>query len=401
MRSQVGDLVVSLLRQVSSITLLNLSSIRQRLGSSVVVVVGIAGAAGVLVTVFGMVQSLSGNMLATAREDRAIVLRREATSEVASSLTPNAVALVADAPGVARTADGKPAISPDLLTAVNLARKADGTRTGVVLRGVGPQLLAVRPEIRIVEGNFFRPGLRELIVGRGVRSEFESVEVGKQLTLRDGPWTVVGVFQSGDANDGAIFADSATLLSAYRRTLVSSVTVRLQSPEIFERFRDSLTANPEHALSVMLESDYYEQQASSAEGLLRIVTLVVGSLMTLGAVFAALNTMHSAVAARTVEIATLRAIGFGRVGVVASILIEAMLLSLLGAALGAGSAWLLFHGTVITMGKSVGSAIFQLEVGPVLFAAASVLACAVGMLGGLMPAIHAIRMPVAAGLRAN
>jgi putative ABC transport system permease protein len=380
---------------------MNLRSVPQRIGSSSVIVIGIAGVVAVLLSVFGLTRSLSGAVLATGSPDRAIVLRAGATGEFSSTLLVDAVATIKDAPGIARAADGTPAATADFVAAVNLLRKEDGARAGLAVRGVDPAVMAVRPEIKIVSGRAFKPGLRELIVGRSALQEFQNVGVGDEVALRDGRWTVVGVFESGrDANESGLLTDAATLLSAYQRTAVNSVTVRLTSEDAFDTFKTALTTNPTLSVSVERESDFYRRQSQEANQIFGLVGIAVGVFMGLGAIFAALNAMYSAVSVRTREIATLRAIGFGSGGVVASVLTEALLLALAGAVVGGSIAWLLFNGNTVTLGDSTGSIVFDMRITPALLLLGVLIACSVGFIGGLLPAVRAARLPVATALRA-
>jgi putative ABC transport system permease protein len=392
---------MSVLKQMVSVTAMNLRSVPQRLGSSSVIVIGIAGVVAVVLSVFGMTRSLQSALLATGSPDRAIVLRSGATGEISSTLLVDAVATIKDAPGIARAPDGKPAATADFIAAVNLNRKEDGARAGLIVRGVEPAAMAVRPEIRIVAGRAFTPGLRELLVGRSALDEFRGVAIGDEIALREGRWTVVGVFESGgDAGESSLMTDAATLLSAYQRTAVNSVTVRLASEADFDTFKAALTTNPTLSVTVERETEFYRRESQEANQIFGIVGLAVGVFMGLGAIFAALNTMYSAVSVRTREIATLRAIGFGAGGVVVSVLVEALALALLGALAGAAIAWLMFNGNTVTLGGSVSSIVFEMRVTPGLVGVGILLACAVGFIGGLLPALRAARLPVATALRA-
>ena len=392
---------MSVFRQISSVTAMNLRSMPQRIGSSSVIVVGIAGVVGVLLSVFALTRSLSDAVLATGSPDRAIVLRSGATGEFSSTLLVDAVATIKDAPGIARGEDGKPAVTADFVAAVNLFRREDGARAGLSVRGVDPAVMAVRPEIKIVDGRLFAPGLRELIVGRSALQEFKDVAIGDGVQLRDGRWTVVGVFESGrDANESSLMTDSATLLSAYQRTAVNSVTVRLESEGAFDAFKTALTTNPTLSVSVERETDFYRRQSEDANQIFGIIGIAVGVFMSLGAIFAALNSMYSAVSVRTREIATLRAIGFGAGGVIVSVLVEALILALIGAAVGAALSWILFNGNTVTLGDSTGSMVFDMQITPSLVVLGVLLACSVGFIGGLLPAVRAARLPVATALRA-
>jgi len=392
---------MSAFNQIAAVTAMNLRSVPQRMGSSSVIVIGIAGVVAVILSVFALTRSLSDALLATGSPDRAIVLRGGATGEISSTLLVDAVATIKDSPGIARAPDGGAAASAELVAAVNLLRKEDGARAGLVVRGVDPAMMAVRPELEIVEGRAFTPGLRELIVGRSAFTEFEGVAIGDEISLREGRWTVVGVFESGgDAHESSLMTDAPTLLSAYQRTAVNSVTVRLESAAAFDDFKAALTTNPTLSVSVERETDFYRRESAEAQQVFGLVGMAVGVFMGLGAIFAALNTMYSAVSARTREIATLRAIGFGAGGVVVSVLVEALILALLGAAVGAAIAWVSFNGNTVALGGSISSIVFKMQVTPALLGTGMALACAVGFVGGLFPALRAARIPVATALRA-
>jgi putative ABC transport system permease protein len=392
---------MSVFRQIAAVTAMNLRSVPRRWGTSSVVVIGIAGVVGVVVSVVGMNRSLAQTLVDSGRADRAVVLRGGADNEASSTLLVDAVATIKNAPGIARTRDGDAAATAEMIVNVTLSRKEDGTRAGLTVRGVEPQATAVRSEIELVEGRMFQPGLREMVVGKGARAEFQGVEIGDRVALRDSEWTVVGVFSSGgDVNESRLLADSATLLSAYQRTAVNSVTVLLDSEGSFDEFKTALTTNPTLSVAVEREVDYYARQSTRATSFFSIVANFVGGIMALGALFAALNTMYSAVSVRTVEIATLRAIGFGAGGVVVSVLAESLLLALVGAVLGAGVAWALFGGNTISLGNGVSSLVFEMQVTPALLGIGIGWACAVGFVGGLFPALRAARLPVAHALRA-
>jgi putative ABC transport system permease protein len=393
---------MSIVKQIGAVTLMNLRSIPRRMGSSSVIVIGIAGVVGVILAVFGMTQSMSHALVDTGRADRAIVLRSDSQNEISSSLAADAVATIRNAPGIARTPEGDAAASAEMLASVNLTRKKNGTTAAVGVRGIDPASTTVRPEIKLIDGRMFEPGLREMIVGRGAHNEFKDTEIGDRIGLRDSQWTIVGTFESGgDANESRLLTDAQTLMSAYKRTAANTVTVLLASEGGFDEFKTALTTNPTLTVSVERERDYYQRQSDNAGTFFNVVTAFVGVIMALGALFGALNTMYSAVSARTVEIATLRAIGFGAGGVVSSVLAEALLLSLIGALLGAGVAWLLFNGNTIGLGNDVGTLVFRVRITPALLGSGVALACAVGLLGGLLPALRAARMPVANALRAT
>ena len=310
-------------RQIASVTAMNLRSVPQRIGSSSVIVVGIAGVVAVMLSVFGLTRSLSGAVLATGSPERAIVLRAGATGEFSSTLLIDAVATIKDAPGIARTDDGTPAATADFVAAVNLLRKEDGARAGLAVRGVDPVSMAVRPEIRDRRGPSLHARLARADRRAAARSRnFKACRSADEVALREGRWTIVGVFESGgDATESSLMTDAATLLSAYQRTAVNSVTVRLTSEAAFDTLKTALTTNPTLSVSVERETEFYRRASQEANEIFGLVGIAVAVFMGLGAIFAALNTMYSAVSVRTREIATLRAIGFGAGGVVVSVLV--------------------------------------------------------------------------------
>lgn len=387
---------------MAAVTTMNLRSLPGRLAPSLVVVIGIAGVVGVLVSVLGMATGLAQAFASTGDPARAIVLHKAATSEGLSGIDIGWVGSIEDAPGVLRGPNGEVAASPEYVVGVNLAKRSNGVEAGITMRGIGATAFLVHPQWRIVAGRMFKTGLREVIVGSDASAEFSGLDVGSQVDLGGNLWTVVGRFASGgDSHDSEILADARTLMSAFNWGAYSSVTVRLDSPASFDRFRRTLLANSSLDIDVLHEQEYYGGQAKQITRLLYLVSTVVGAIMAIGAIFTALNTLYAAVAARTAEIATLRAIGFGPSAVVVSVLTEALLLSLLGALLGAAVAWLLFNGNALsTNGGEFGSDIsFRLLVGPPLFAVGIVWACTIGLLGGLFPAIRAARLPIAVALR--
>jgi putative ABC transport system permease protein len=395
---------MNLFRQIAAVTAMNFKSLPHRVGTSVVIVVGIAGVVGVLISVLAMSTGMIETMEHSGRDDRAIVLRNGSASESGSALSRDAARLVADATGIKRDRDGKPIASAEALRLVNLFRKEDGTEVNVAMRGTGPQLQVLRPEVKIVEGRMFRAAVTEIIVGKAAHAQFRGLNIGDQVKTRNANWTVVGVFTSdGDSHESGLMADAETLIAADQRGGFQSVTVMLDSPAAFQRFKDSLTANPALAVDVNREREYYRAQSETISRVIYIIAYVVGGIMAVGAIFSALNTMYSAVSARLREIATLRAIGFGATAMVMSVLAEALLLALIGGAIGAGVAWLFFNGHQVSTsggGPAVGHLIFELSVSPALIATGIVWACVIGLIGGLFPAVRAARLPVATALRA-
>jgi len=388
-------------RQIGSVTAMNLRSLPQRLGTSFVIVIGIAGVVAVLISVLAMSTGMLRTLQNAGRDDRAMVLRNGSAAESSSALPRDTARLIGDAAGVKRDADGKPILSAEGMRVLTVYKREDGAEVNVAIRGVGPKMTVLRPEFKIVEGRMFQSALTELVVGRAASRQFRGLGIGDKITTRGATWTVVGVFTTGDAHESELMTDVEALVSAERRGGYQSVTVQLDSAGSFGAFKDALSANPALSVDVSREREYYTQQSKTIGQVITIVAYVVGSIMAIGAVFAALNTMYSAVSARVRDIATLRAIGFGGSAMVASVLVEAVLLALLGGALGAALAWVFFNGhTVSTLTGVGGHLIFDLTVTPELIGVGIVWACAIGLIGGLFPAIRAARLPVATALRA-
>lgn len=394
---------MSALSQIAAVSAMNIRSLPQRVGTSSVVVIGIAGVVAVLISVLAMSTGLIKTLEKTGPVKRAIVVRTGSSAELTSVLTNDAALAIADSAGIKKGADGHPLASPEGLLIVNVLKR-DGTEAVAPFRGLTQTALAVHPEIKLVKGRLFQPAVAEMIVGKSAERLYKGLDVGSQVKLRGTTWTVVGIFESGgNARESELVADAQTLNSAYRRgNSAQSVLVVLDSPNGFQTFKDAITSNPQLQVDVATEKEFGAQQSDRISRILKLVAYVVGGIMAVGAIFAALNTMYSAVSARSREIATLRAIGFGPVPVVVSVFVEALLLAMIGGAIGALIAWLLFNGhSVDTNGGGFGGQlIFDLAVTPTLVTLGIIWACVIGMIGGLFPAIRAARLPVAAALRA-
>jgi putative ABC transport system permease protein len=390
--------------QARSVAAVGLSTLPQRMGATAVIVVGIAGVVGVLVALLAMAEGYAETLRKTGSVDTAVVLRGASAAEVASVLSRDNVVLIAQAPGIARNDKGEPIASDETVVAANLPvlGGSPGEEGSVQVRGVGEQAFAVRPQVKVVAGRRFTPGLRELLVGRGAAKQFAGLEPGAQVRVGSQQWTVAGVFASGDAMESEIWADATVVADAYRRgSSRNSVTVRLASAQDFARFKTALEADPQLKVDASTTLDYFSKQSERLTQVLRVIGITVGSIMAIGAMFGALNTMFAAVAARAREIATLRAIGFPGVPVVVAVMLETMLLALIGGAIGGAIAWLLFNGYgASTMAAgTVGKLSFELRVTPELLWTGLKWALAIGFIGGLFPAVRAARMPVTAALR--
>lgn len=391
------------LRQIAALLAFNLRSLPSRIGSAAVAVVGIAFVVIVLIGVLSIGEGFRSVMVVAGSPDTALVLRSGADSEMTSVLARTEVDIIRDAPGVARGADGKPLVSPELFVIVDLPKRTTNTAANVPLRGVQPAALAIRPEVKIVEGRMFEWGRNEVIVGRGAHAEFSGTDVGSELKFGANIWKVVGIFTAdGSISESELWSDAAVLGPAYQRTSSYSIVVtKLASPGTFTRFKDALMTDPRLSVKVQNETEYYESQSRTLRTLVTGLAFIVCSLMGLGALFGALNTMYTAVAARAREIATLEALGFGGFAVLVSVIVESLLLALIGGVLGAGIAYAGFDGyRAATMNWQTFSQVaFAFEVTPRLMMWAAVYALLIGLVGGLFPAIRAARIPVAAALR--
>jgi putative ABC transport system permease protein len=390
-------------KQLVALTSMAIQTLPQRAGSSSVIVIGIAGVVAVLVSVLAMAAGFRHTMADNGRPDRVIVLRGGSDAELNSNVTRSDIDTIANAPGLAKDADRKALLSPELITVVNVPKIATGDDSNVTLRGVGLQLQKVRPELKIVDGRMFRPAVRELIAGAAAAKQFRGLTPGSVLHLRNVDWTVTGVFTTnGDVHESELLADVDTVGSSLERSGYSSAVGLLTSASEFGTFKDALTTDPQLKVDVEREPEYYAAQSKQLTQLITVVGNTVAVIMAIGAMFGALNSMYAAVDARTLEIATLRAIGFGALPVLLSVMIEAIALSLLGGLLGAALAWWFFNGhTVATLGGAFAQIVFQVTVTTSLMVTGLVWACAIGVLGGLFPALRSARLPVAEALRAT
>jgi putative ABC transport system permease protein len=328
-------------------------------------------------------------------------MRGGSDSEINSGLGRDDADLIKQAPGVRAGADGKPIGSAEMMIIAELLR-GDSTKdaANITVRGVEPAAFALRPQLKIVEGRPFNTGLRELIVGRGVSRQFKGAAMGSHVRMRGSDWTVVGVFESGDANESELWTDINVARTTFVRTGESSVRVALDGPDGLGKLKAALAADPRLTVDVQLEQDYFSGQTRDFRRTIGVLAGVVTIIMALGAVFAALNSMYAAVAARGKEIATLRAIGFGGLPVLLSVMIEALLLALVGGLIGAALAYAMFNNMAVsTLGQNFTQVVFNFKVTPELVVRGLIISIVIGMIGGLLPAIRAARLPVTTGLR--
>jgi putative ABC transport system permease protein len=390
------------LGQIVAVTGVTIRSIPQRLGSSIVAIIGIGGVIIVFTAVLSIAEGFRAAMRGTGDPQTVIVLRAGSDTEMTSGLSGETARLITEVPGVERGDDGVHA-SRELFVIIAVPLKRSGTDANVPLRGLTPAALAVRPQLRIAEGRMFTPGTNEIVVGRAASRQFENLAVGSTVRSGKTSWNVVGIFDAqGSVAESELWCDASVLQGAYQRgNSFQSVYMRLESADAFQRVKDALTTDPRLNVTVIREPDYYAQQSQVLQSVIRNVGFSIAILMALGAIFVAINTMYSAVANRTREIATLRALGFGRVPVVLSVMAEAALLAIIGGMLGGGLAWLAFDGyqTATMNWQSFSQVAFAFAVTPALLGQGLVFAVGIGLLAALFPAFRAARLPVVTALR--
>ena len=392
---------MSFIRQVLLVTNMNLRSVLERSGSSLVIIVGIAGSVAVMVSLLAMAEGLSSTISSTGEKDRVIILRDGSSSELSSGVAMTELDTVSSSPGI-KSIDGEPMIAAELFAIIDLKKKGAESTSNLPIRGVQPASFRIRPEVDIIEGRNFTTGTAEIIVGKGANNQYEGLEIGDQIKVRDSFATVVGIFSSnGDVHESEIWADLATAQGLFRRgASASSMILKLDSPDSFNEVGLFVESYPNLELKVQSESDFYENQSSGAD-LIKVFGQVVGYIMAIGAVFAALNTMYSAVSTRLVEIGTLRALGFKGTTVLLALLIEALLLATIGGLLGGTIAYILFNGyTVSTLaGASFSQTAFAFAVTGEIIQQGLTLALLVGFIGGVFPAWNAARRDITEALR--
>ncbi len=380
----------------------NVRSVRQRWTSGIVAVLGIAGAVGVFVAMLSMARGFRATLVASGSPGNAIVLRAGASAEMVSIMTATDVQTIENGPGVER-GEGGPRVSPEVVVIAAFPLKKTGTDANVQVRGVSPRVLEVRDKVRITEGRMFRSGLNELVAGRNVAGTYAGLDLGQTVKFGGGTWTVVGLFDAGGSSfDSELWCDALVLNQVYKRpqTIFQSVTVHLTSEDAFQGFKDALTSDPRLTVSVERERTYYEKSSQQLTTMITVLGTMVAFVMGIGAIFGALNTMYSAISERTREIATMRALGFGGGTVVLSFVFESVIIAGLGGVVGCAAVIPLNGWTTGTINFQTFSHLaFAFRVTPDLMGIGIAFALLMGLVGGLPPAIRAVRRPVATALR--
>ena len=380
----------------------NIRSVRARWTSTIVAVLGIAGTVGVFIAMLSLARGFQATLVASGSPDNALIVRAGATSEMTSGVPLDSVKIIQDAPGIARGGNG-PMVTPEAVLMAPIPLLSTGTEANVELRGVSPNVLEIRKQVKIVQGRMFKAGLAEVVVGKNANTTYSGLTLGQTIALGTVRWQVVGVFDAGGSSfDSEVWGDSHLLSAAYSRpdNNFQSVTVHLTSADALGQLKDSVTTDPRLNVDVMREIDYYAKQSTSLTTLITRLGGFVAMIMAIGAVFGALNTMYSAVADRGREIATMRALGFGGPSVVFSFLIEALLISFFGGVLGCLAVLRLNGMTTSTINfQTFSNLAFAFKITPDLLVMGIVFALTMGVLGGIFPAIRAASLPVATALR--
>lgn len=388
---------MNMIRQIVVVSALNFRNLRQRLWWSLVIVAGMTCVIGVLLSMLSMTDGLHAAYLRVGDPRNAIVVSRGTIWEINSTIARDKARIVMTAPGVAKAGDGSPMADPGLMAGMPMRLVKNNARTWINLRGFGDKGVMLQPALHMVAGRMFRPGTHELIVGDLARFQVAGMAVGDKVILPDGEWPIVGAFATGDVLDGQLVGDTETLMLSLRRKAYNTVTVRLASPEAYTAFRSALTANPALAVDVMRLPDWNIKVSKDFAQFMHVIVYGVGIILAVGALFGCFNTMYAAVGSRAQEIATLRALGYSGLAVAVSVLLEAALLSVTGALIGALIAWALYDGKL----SGLGSDVFTLTVSPAMIGMALLWAMAVAFLGGILPSLQAAGGTISDALRAR
>jgi len=383
---------MSLMNQTGSVIMMNVRSIPQRLWMSVATVVSIALVVAVLLGFLALANGFSQTLKGSGSPNVVIVLRDGSGAELNSVIGRDQIDLLAGGPGIKLGADAKPLISAELMLVVDGIKKSSGTKANMPLRGIGPNGLAVRSQVRLREGRMFAPGSNEIVVGAGLLREFAGFEMGKTIRFGAQTWRVVGVFEApGTVFESELWADAPVVQSLFKRgTSFQTARIALTSPEAMPAYLAYIKADPRLQLKAQSEQAYFAAQAERSGLLIKYVGWPLGLIMSVGALAGALNTMYASVASRASEIATLRVIGFSGFSAFMGTMCEALVLSALGALLGTAICTLLFNGlSASTLGAGFTQVAFRLQVGPELIGQAVILALVIGFVGGVFPGLRA------------
>ena len=378
----------------------NVRNVAVRWKASLLAVLGIALVVAVLIVLWAMSSGFRATLGATGTDRNAIVTQKGSQSELTSGISLETAATLAVDGRVARGADGAVLASPEMVVVANLVRRVDGKPTNVLVRGVTPRVYDVRTGIRVVEGRRPEPGVSEIMIGRRIRDRVGGLDLGQTVDLQRRTWRIVGIFESdGSGFESEIWGDADVMRQAFNRTGGwQSLTVRVVDPAAIPAWNDAIDRDPRYQVQILPERKYYADQAGPLGTLLLFLAGFVSTVMGIGAAFGAMNTMNGIIAARVREIGTLRALGFSRLAILVSFLVESALLALAGGLLGVVIA-LPFNGIESAAGNQFSELAFAFRITPAAIVAGVLFAVGMGVLGGLLPATRAARLPVIEALR--
>jgi putative ABC transport system permease protein len=385
------------MKQYWALVWMNLAGIPARWGLVATIVIGVGCAVGVLVSMLAMGAGARREAMGNVRPDRAVVMSVGSLGAMQSNIPKDVTTLVREMPGIRRDAAGKPIAMPEVLVLVPARDRVSGKKTNFALGGVGPGLTGYLPELQLTAGRLFRPGMRELIASNLCVRKYADFTLGDKRVMRGGDWQIVGNFDLGQANGlCVVFGDADVVLGAFSRESYNQINVMLQSVGTFDALKSAIDSNPRMHVELKHQAQMVEEGTKQLNNILNFVSYFVGCIMAVAATLGAANSLYAAVDGRRRELATLRALGFRGGPVIASILTESIALAVPGALLGAGLAWLLFNGlTASPFGFTI-----HLAVTASVAAVGISWALTMGLLGGVLPALRAARVPVTVALRA-
>lgn len=381
----------------------SLRSLWTRRLTTILTMIGIALVVFVFAAVLMMAHGLQHTLVATGSDQNMLVLRKAANAEISSIISYEQANIVTSLPQVARTPDGKALASGEVVVIINLKYVGGSGYANVTVRGVSPQAFQLRPQVRLVSGRLFRFGSREIIVGSSIARRFQGAALGERIKFGGDQWEIVGTFDTdGSAFDSEIWGDVNQLGQAFERPVYSTVTVQLAQPDQYEAFLNAFETDRRlQTLEAKKEKQFYEEQSEVMAQFIRILGLAITVIFSIGAIIGAMITMYAAVSNRTVEIGTLRSIGFRRRSVLGAFLIESFMLSLFGGIAGLLLASVLqFFSVSMINFASFSEVAFSFALSPDIIVASLVFSLIMGLVGGFLPAVRASRLDILSALRA-
>jgi ABC-type antimicrobial peptide transport system permease subunit len=363
---------------------------------------GIALVAFVFASVLMLARGLEQTMIETGSDDNAVVLRKSANSELVSQIERDAANIIKSSPEVAVLPDGKRFASTETYVIINLSKKGSNDMGNISVRGISPEALQLRPQVKLLTGRWFQFGTQEIVLGKSIARQFQNCDIGQEIRFGDASWKIVGYMDGqGTAFDSEIWGDVEQMMPAFGRPVFSSMIFRLVSPDAFEAAKLRIEQDPRTSFAeVKREREFYREQSKMMSDFIRILGLVVTVIFSIGAMIGAMITMYAAVANRTVEIGTMRALGFNRFSVLSAFLIESILLSLIGGAVGLGLASLMSFVRISTTNFGTFSELaFGFTLAPAIVVTTLIFALIMGVAGGFLPAVRAARLDILAALR--